>query len=669
MKFASAFLALFAVACSGQAASPHISDSPVGVIAGIVVDDQGDPVPEVSVTALRVSGKPDDASPQKIAQETTDDLGSYRLYDLPPGGYLVTVTRKSDPEDERDLSLLAEKPTIFFPGTMALSRARPIEVTAGSTIIGINFVLPADPLTASASSSRSSNAATIEGKVISITSGLAIRNARVRLYENDNKQGQALSTWSDSDGHFRFAWIDPGTYRIAASRTGYLRPHQPGTEPRSAGRQITLQAKETVDNVLLHLIPQAVIAGTVREKDVPVSNAVVVAARAVLSDGKSHLVLVRRAITNDLGEYRLFGMPPGHYSVSAFHEGKDSHAKDGEGEASALQSMNFTRAAEVDVAPDSVQCCVPLSIVREHPHAVSGTVALVPGVHFTRPPTILLYPHDLSRALRINDRSIPVDQRTGSFRVDGVPPGSYVLSIDAQAGSDPYATSMVVEVSNEDVVGLLAQLRRTFAVDGRVYVEDAKECGVSGLHISALSYGDQGPVYRATATVGRDGSFRLASLHPDGYSIAVTGLTGNCYVKSLTVGSANVSSNEVRLDEGSAPLELVLGNGGGSIDGLVADEQHTPVQASTVVLVPHPSAREGSGAYKTVSVDLSGKFSLRGLPPGEYRVIAFDELDSELYQDPDFPAEVENLGQAVSVPEFGHSVIQLTVEPHARRAP
>ncbi len=71
----------------------------------------------------------------------------------------------------------------------------------------------------------------------------------------------------------------------------------------------------------------------------------------------------------------------------------------------------------------------------------------------------------------------------------------------------------------------------------------------------------------------------------------------------------------------------------------------------TVVLVPMGKRRENPYFYRTTLTDALGKFSLQGVPPGEYRIFAWDDVDSGAWQDPEFLAVYEERGTRVTVVE------------------
>jgi hypothetical protein len=80
--------------------------------------------------------------------------------------------------------------------------------------------------------------------------------------------------------------------------------------------------------------------------------------------------------------------------------------------------------------------------------------------------------------------------------------------------------------------------------------------------------------------------------------------------------------------ETDAKIEIVLGTKPGSLSGSVVaviNEKQLPAINTTVVLVPDPSRRRRSDAYRTVTSDISGRFQIPRIPPGDYTVLAWED--------------------------------------------
>jgi hypothetical protein len=113
--------------------------------------------------------------------------------------------------------------------------------------------------------------------------------------------GDSVVTRTDEQGRFTIAKVPPGTYRVFAVDPDYLR--------NEYASPIVISGKP-VTNVAIAMTRSAVIAGRVTNEHGDPAPGVFV--RAWTQAGQ-----VAEAKTNDLGEYRLFGLEPGNYTISA----------------------------------------------------------------------------------------------------------------------------------------------------------------------------------------------------------------------------------------------------------------------------------------------------------------------------------------------------------------
>src|SRR5882672_9134759 len=160
----------------------------------------------------------------------------------------------------------------------------------------------------------------ILGKVARMDSGAPLPNVVVvikrtdGLFERSNTQPSHAARTSD-DGAFVFQDIEPGQYRVSATLQGYVYG-QGGTS--GPGLSITIAAGQKITDVHLAMISAGVIAGRIADHNGdPVDHAQVQASKTSYAAGRRKLVAVQSVSTNDLGDYRLFGLPPGQYYVSA----------------------------------------------------------------------------------------------------------------------------------------------------------------------------------------------------------------------------------------------------------------------------------------------------------------------------------------------------------------
>jgi hypothetical protein len=107
-------------------------------------------------------------------------------------------------------------------------------------------------------------------------------------------------------------------------------------------------------------------------------------------------------------------------------------------------------------------------------------------------------------------------------------------------------------------------------------------------------------------------------------------------------------------------LELVLTADPGVAEGVALGSAGGPAANATVVLVPNV-ARRRSDLYKSVVTGSDGRFRFQDLAPGDYKLFAWDDVETGAWQDPDFMRTYESKGLLVHIVEKGKEDVQLNV--------
>jgi len=132
-------------------------------------------------------------------------------------------------------------------------------------------------------------------------------------------------------------------------------------------------------------------------------------------------------------------------------------------------------------------------------------------------------------------------------------------------------------------------------------------------------------------------------------------------VKSARFGGIDALERGLDLSRGDppGPLDVVLSPAGGHIEGVVLMENQQPAAGATVVLAPDAARRTQAQLFRSATANQYGRYVLRGIPPGDYRLFAWVDVEPGAWLDPDFLTEYEKRGETVSVDERGRSTVQL----------
>jgi 5-hydroxyisourate hydrolase-like protein (transthyretin family) len=317
-------------------------------------------------------------------------------------------------------------------------------------------------------------------------------------------------------------------------------------------------------------------------------------------------------------------------------------------------------AAQLDVAPGAQLRNIDVTMTKAHTVRVRGRV-VGEAAEMGRGFQVVLMsagggPHGTGAS------------PSGEFEIAGVVPGSYVLMANAGRGGRSTTVRRPIEVGNANIEGLVLTMTQAVSVTGRVRVDGQSTQAPGKIMVRLQPYEPGsflfGPL--PNAQVGADGSFKLDNVSADRYSVSVAGLPEGYYVKSIS--SANVDVLAAGLDVGAsapAPLDIVLSPNAGQVTGTVQNAAaQQPAAGVTVVLIPQErERRENASFYKTTVTDASGRFTFRSLVPGNYRLYAFEDVESGAWFDPDFMRQMEAKGEAVTVSEGSREDLQITLIP------
>jgi hypothetical protein len=497
----------------------------------------------------------------------------------------------------------------------------------------------------------------------------AIADARVEL-----KPGNT-SVFTGPGGAFSFRNLAPGRYTIFFSRDGFIPQEDRRRGLTASGLSITLAAGETLKDIVLPMVPAPVIIGKVFDPHgEPLAAALVSAYRRQYTPYGTQLKIARKGMTNDLGEFRLFGLNFGDYFVSAAYSDRDRAVAIGKTQLSANVSKadegyatvfydggeDISRAQAAHVAPGFDVSPLNINLRDSARFTIRGQV--VPLVGGTR---IYMAPRgsDLAEAIYFI-----YPNASGAFEIR-VPPGSYLLF--AKTPDDALSSDvMVVNVSDNDVAGLRLSLQETISIYGRVVADRTLREELSGLHIKLVRSSTEFDQI-IDARPAPDGAFvfeHVTSLAE--YDVVVAPLPAGTYVRSISSGVRNILSGKARLTE-AQPLQIALAAATDDLEVHVT-QGGAPAIGIQVVLIPDGTLRRRADRYVIGFTGESGELRLTAVPPGRYTAYAFEQIEPDAYYafayDP--AAEIRFRDRAVpaTIGESGTKAIELRAIPAAETA-
>jgi hypothetical protein len=253
----------------------------------------------------------------------------------------------------------------------------------------------------------------------------------------------------------------------------------------------------------------------------------------------------------------------------------------------------------------------------------------------------------------------------GLFEFKDVEPGTYWLgAVSRQAGSGaPPATTAEITVINRDIDGVTLTITPGITISGRVTFEGPFSGVGSTLGILLQPIAGITIPSRPPQRVQADGTFAIDSLTPGPYRLAVMSLPAECFIREARLGAFDILGQPVVLTETtSGSLQIVVSSNSGELDGIVLDARRLPVPGIEAVLIPDRQ-RERKALYLKTRTDNDGRFSLRGIPPGNYRLFAWERLDPYAYFDPAVVQQADTQATPVRVTEFSTQSIEVRSIP------
>jgi hypothetical protein len=524
---------------------------------------------------------------------------------------------------------------------------------------------------AAQTSEETSNAnASIAGIVTREQGSEPVKKAVIELIAESQNNGANYTALSGADGAFKIENIVPGRYRLFVERTGF-REIDKRQRPVD-GRLLTLNAGQQAKDLVIRVQAAAVIEGRVTDEDGDsMAEAQVAIFRMTFTAARGRWEQVRGEATNDLGEYRIAGLDAGNYFVSVtpppdFRSLIETTGNGSSNTAASKSSVSSYQTTYYPGTRDRGQAtAIPLhggddfpvnfSLMRSPSFTVRGSVT---GVGSNSSATIMLKSKDFN--LMLNGAEVHKD---GAFEIRDVSPGAYTIMATLENSAVPMTARQSMQVAG-NVDGIRLTPQPGGSIRGRLRVEGGAKSDLSQIFLMlrpadgddgiagvGLAFTDEGS--NSIAHVNADGSLEWTNVPAGQYFVEISNISGTpeCFLKSVMVGGRNATDSGFEVGSGVNAIDLVASANGGIAIGVVTDSNDQPSANTVIVAVPDPRFRSRPDHFRKVTADQSGHFMLRGLPPGDYTIIAWESVEGDAYYNPDFLRNYEGQGKALHVNE------------------
>lgn len=517
--------------------------------------------------------------------------------------------------------------------------------------------------------------AVLRGHVFAGDTGQPLRKAQVRIFAPEIRENRMTTT--DEHGAYEFKEVRPGRYTISASKGSYVGISYGQQRPADAPKPIEILDRQTVERVDLALPRGAIITGRiVDEFGEPAPEIQIMMQRYQFMQGQRRLVPVgRTASTNDIGEFRLFAIPPGQYYLSATWRNPNPNSS-ASSNRTAYAPLYFPGTVAVNEArrisvgagqqiDDLVMVLKPVKASR-----ITGTVTGTDGKPLT--PAMLMVTQSntgFGFAMAGSAQVTP----DGSFTVNGLAPGTYNLRAQRMGGpgEGPEIAMADVTVNGDDVSDVRLVAAKPSRLTGRILVDPSAAAslpetltiGVAPVTMIGIPAPPPPP-----ARVAEDMTFELRPT-PGAFRLILgggfAGAPSGWAVRSVRVNGVDVTDSGivVKPDEDIAGVELELTNQLTTITGGVTNSRgEASKDYIAIVFAQDKEKWIGSPRYQSTGrPDQDGRFKITGLPAGDYYIVAVDSIEPGQSADPDFLESMRSAATPLSLREGEAKALDLKI--------
>ena len=421
-----------------------------------------------------------------------------------------------------------------------------------------------------------------------------------------------------------------------------------------------MAAGQEVRDVSFRITPLGAIFGRVFDEDGdPVPGVGIQVLRVSYNTGRRQLIPVAGASSNDRGEYRCYDLPAGRYFIMASPRSSPlSHPLEQGALVPEVQDAFVPvyypgvvnpEAASAVALPDGGEVG-DVNVALQKMHAATLRGRLLGPVKSNQGQLEVFLAHNEHGFASFIDRaSGVVDPASGRFEFRGVAPGGYLLIGLQNVGRQVFASRLPVEIAAETAPqDINLSLVPGNEVQGSIRMEDGSAPPAKTV-VRLVSKEGLLPIPPSAGTVSPDGSFRLQGILPGEWELALDSLPEGVWVKSVSFADSRVAGEEINIPPGGrGPLQIVMGAGGAQLSGSVTKDGQ-PQRASVVLVPAEPELQRFAQAYRTMFTNENGIYVIKNVPPGQYRLFAFESIEPFAWMDPAVMSSADSVAQSITV--------------------
>lgn len=490
---------------------------------------------------------------------------------------------------------------------------------------------------------------------------------------------------TDDEGRFVFVDLAPGRYSLVVEKPAYVKTFYGATRPgATSGAPLAVLAGQPTPHVTIRVSRGAVITGVVRDQfGMPISTAQVTVKQAVVVNGRRQLrdvtdIRVPPSTTDDQGRYRIYGLPPGEYAVFCTLSGisysgvVETNTADVEAVLRELRAgrpappASATPPARVSMSggyfpgvPDAGSAQILTLAAGEERHGADILIGPLRALNVTGMSVgpggapmryIMVAVVNATTGARVGHAGVVMAGADGRFTLSALPPGRYTLmgrAAEPGAGEGdamPYFAETEFVLSNADISGVTLRFERGVTVAGRIVPPAGARTGdVANVRLGATpvdSFASLVPT-RVVATTRPDGTFVFDGVGPGKWRVTAASLPAGWSLRSATLDGRDTLDVpfEVQLGQPINGLTVTMTDQLTELSGTVLDADGKPTSEYSMLAFPTDQTLWTTAPRRVSSparLSSDGRYSITGLPPGEYYLAVLSDVRPGQLDDPTF---------------------------------
>lgn len=495
--------------------------------------------------------------------------------------------------------------------------------------------------------------ASVSGRVTIGRKGAAGITVVAKVTGSPLENRTVAKTVTDDEGNYRLTGLAAGGFTITPIARAFVVAVGDSGSYKQPGQSVNVTENESITKIDFTLVRGGVITGRITDLESRPIIAERVNVVAVGDSGVERPMAIfggLRNQTDDRGVYRIYGLGPGRYRVSAgqaasggsgvnfpgmggsqytktFYPGVAEESK-----ATVIEINEGTEVTNIDITPGKP--AQGFSVSGRAVEADSGK----PVAN-----ALIGYASVSEQNKTLGGMTFTGSQTdtNGKFRLEGIQPGHYAAFTVTIGPENSYSEPTPFYISAGDVTGIEIKVRRGATIEGVAVMENFDPAATALLQsVSLFAYVDDAtrtsaPSY-SRAKINPDGSFQLAGLAPGNATIHVQGFPtppkGLVLVRTELDGVEQAKGIEVTAGAHITGVRLVFAYGTGKIRGAVRIEGGTLPEGTNFTLSLNAVAGGAHRPSRLIEVDARGHFVAENIPPGTYELTLRSRTEVPAFQ-------------------------------------